>query len=266
MPRTVYPAIPLTSYRERQAYVSHTRICPSHTCAVQCNPPFPSIHSLIPLIRPYFWPSWVRLRPFWYHLPLTRRSFTLLGDFTYTYARVHTYTSIHAPSRRKVLQVMAKGRDDKEGEEKVAEETIWGRGGRAYSGILRAARGRRWKKRCRFEERWGWGSDLISIVPSPLFSLDMFRLPFSPHRAARSSLVTSFEPRCNFPRWNAGTDFSKTPQRFFVRYNLYRESLQQEALELFRRDAILREDNIRPPLTKPFINIRLCEFPPHNRY
>lgn len=142
MPRTTYLAIPLTSYRERQAYVSHTHVYPSHTCAVQCNS-LPPNQSLIPLIRPHFCSSWVRLRPFWYHLPLTRRSSTLLGGPTYTYARVHTYTSMHAPSRGKVLQVTAEGRDDKGREEEVAEETVWGRGGRAYSGILRAARGRR---------------------------------------------------------------------------------------------------------------------------
>lgn len=124
-----------------------------------------SNHSLIPLNRPHFCPSWVRLRPFWYHLPLTRRSSTLLGGPTYMYARVHTYTSIHAPSRGKVLQVTTEGRDDKGGEEEAAEETVWGRGGQAYSGILRAARGRRWKKRCRFEERWGWGKRLNFYRP-----------------------------------------------------------------------------------------------------
>lgn len=93
---------------QRTSGVCIARSCISvtHMCRVQCNtPPPPPNHSLIPLIRPHFRPSWVRLRPFWYHLPLTRRSFTLLGGPTY--ARVHTYTSIHAPSREKVLRVTA---------------------------------------------------------------------------------------------------------------------------------------------------------------
>lgn len=95
------------SYRELQTYVSHAYSCShvysSHTCIAVCNPP---TRSLIPLIRSHFQPSWVRLRPFWYHLPLTRRSSTLLVGF-YVHICACAHTSIHAPSRGKVLEVTA---------------------------------------------------------------------------------------------------------------------------------------------------------------
>lgn len=70
------------------------------------------------------------------------------------------------------------------------------------------------KEEVSFRRALGLGKRLNFYRPlTPLYPTCFALL--SPHRAAQSSLVTSFEPRCNFPRWNAGTDFSKTPQRFF---------------------------------------------------
>jgi len=111
MARTMYPCHPSgESYRELQTYVSHaysyTHACFLHKCTAVCNPP---TRSLIPLIRSHFHQSWVRLRPFWYHLPLTRRSSTLLVGF-HVYICACAYTSIHAPSRGKVLEVTAEGK------------------------------------------------------------------------------------------------------------------------------------------------------------
>lgn len=150
MPRAVslHPPPGDEGYTEEQrAYISHVRTahsCPSitHVCRGVCNSP---TRSAVPLIRSHFRSSWVRSRPFWCHLPLTRRTFTLPGDPTYAYARVHTQTHTGVCAHRrcgKVLQVTA-GVDERTrgcgGDGGAAE----GRDGRAYSGIQRAARGRR---------------------------------------------------------------------------------------------------------------------------
>lgn len=136
MARTVYPAIPLA--RELQgspdvciARNSYTHACLPHTCTSVCNPP---TRSLIPLIRSHFRPSWVRLRPFWYHLPLTRRSCTLLVGF-HVHICACAHTSIHAPSREKVLEVTTREGKGEEDRGVAGEGWARGRGGRAYSGI-----------------------------------------------------------------------------------------------------------------------------------
>lgn len=254
MPRTVYFAIPLISYRERQAYVSHTPVYPSHTCAafsVIPPPPQPLSYSpYSPPLLPFVGAASAILVPPTPHAQVFHPSG---GSHVCACAHVHKHT--RAVARKGAPSHGRERRDDKGGEEEVAEETVWGRGGRAYSGILRAARGRRWKKRCRFEERWGWGSDLISIALSPLSTrhVSLYSRPIVPRR------VHSLQASSHGVTFLVGTPvpiFRRLHSAFFARYNLYRESLQREALQLFRRDAILREDNVRFPLTKSFINIR----------
>lgn len=115
MPRTVslHPPPDDEGYTERsgksiyRTCAQHAHVRPSHTCTVVCNSP---THSLIPLIRSHFRSPWVRPRPFWCHLPLTRRTFTLPGDpivhvcasaHRQINSHTHTYRHVRAPSVRK---------------------------------------------------------------------------------------------------------------------------------------------------------------------
>lgn len=158
MPRTVslHPPPDDEGYTERsgksiyRTCAQHTHVRRSHTCTVVCNSP---THSLIPLIHSHFRSPWVRPRPFWCHLPLTRRTFTLPGDpivhvcacaHRQINSQTHTYRHVRAPSVRKGARSSRRGwTKERTREEEVAEEMAEGRDGRAYSGIQRAAGGRR---------------------------------------------------------------------------------------------------------------------------
>lgn len=145
MPRTVSLHLPPDDEgytEERQAHISHVRTThsrPSHTHIVVCNSP---TRSPVPLIRSHFRSSWVRPRPFWCHLPLTRRTSPFPGLLR-TRMRVcaHKHTGTCAPSVRKGAPSHDGGRKDR-GKRGCGGNggTAEGRGGRAYSGIQRAAR------------------------------------------------------------------------------------------------------------------------------
>lgn len=182
-------------------------MCSSHTCAIVCNSP---THSLIPLIRPHCCPLWVRLRPFWYHLPLTRRSSTLRGNYSVPIrlcTHRNTYASARALSCRKVLQVRACRMKGSEGETYGGDSSTKTRVAELIpeSNVQREEDGER--RGVVSRKRKGWGSDLISAIPllSPSPSPPTPNPPILCHspvlfRAARSSLVILFESRCNFSR------------------------------------------------------------------
>ena len=125
--------------------------------SVVCNPP----PREIPLNRPHQRAKWVRLRPFWYHLPLARKSSTLRGDSIH----VHTDTSwmefdscVGEHMRANVplcvercFKSLATGRErERERENEEVEELVArrvgrkerGRGRRAYFRIQRTTRRR----------------------------------------------------------------------------------------------------------------------------
>lgn len=164
MPRTIslHPLPVDKGYTERSGRsiyctcAQHAHVRPSHTCTVVCNSP---THSLIPLIRSHFRSPWVRPRPFWCHLPLTRRTFTLPGEVvhvcacahrqsdrhthTYTHPDICTQARAHTVSAERCSKSRRGWTKESTREEEVAEEMAEGRDGRAYSGIQRAAGGRR---------------------------------------------------------------------------------------------------------------------------
>lgn len=262
MPRTAYLAVPLTSYRETIRRMYRTLMYIRHTHVLFSVIPSPlqpvSYSPYSPPLLPFVGAASAILVPPTPHAQVLHPSVGERGDPTYTYARVHTYTGMHAPSRGKVLQVTAEGRDDKGREEEVEEETRSMEKG--WPGLFRnptCSERKTVKEEVSFRRTLGLGKRLNfyrPLTPSPLlFSTCFAFLSPPPPSPIEPRRVHSLQASSHGVTFLIGTPvpiFRRLHSAFFfARCNLYRESLQQE---LFRRDAILEEDITWLPFNKTF--------------